>query len=161
MPYSAPPLEVTGADGQRVTLDEYRGRNVMLVFYLGQECPHCMRQLHDIAKRRDDWSRLDTAVLAVSSAMPDKNAKAIKELGELPLRLLSDNAHDNARRFHSYDDFEDMELHSTILIDRQGRVYWARNGGEPFGDMAFLVRQLESMNTAQAENAAAGKSGGE
>jgi hypothetical protein len=39
-----------------------------------------------------------------------------------------------------------MELHSTILIDKLGRVYWARNGGEPFGDVAFLVKQLETMN---------------
>jgi hypothetical protein len=41
-----------------------------------------------------------------------------------------------------------MELHSTILIDKLGRVHWARNGGEPFGDMAFLASQLERMNQA-------------
>jgi hypothetical protein len=39
-----------------------------------------------------------------------------------------------------------MELHSTILIDKQGRVHWARTGGEPFSDIAFLVKQLERMN---------------
>jgi len=39
-----------------------------------------------------------------------------------------------------------MERHSTILIDRQGRMYWAKQGGEPFGDMDFLVKQLERMN---------------
>ncbi|HTP01409.1 MAG TPA: redoxin domain-containing protein, partial [Anaerolineales bacterium] len=161
IPYNAPALQVTDSDGKRVTLTEYRGRNILLVFYLGQECPHCMRQLHDIAKRKDDWNRLDTAVLAVSSALPDKNAKAIRELGELPIRLLSDDHFTNARRFHSYDDFEDMELHSTILIDRQGRVYWARTGGEPFSDMAFLVKQLETMNTVQLSRTGDTKSGGE
>ena len=39
-----------------------------------------------------------------------------------------------------------MEIHSTILIDKKGRVHWARSGGEPFGDMEFLVKQLERMN---------------
>jgi len=24
--------------------------------------------------------------------------------------------------------------------------HWARNGGDPFSDMAFLVKQLERMN---------------
>jgi hypothetical protein len=48
--------------------------------------------------------------------------------------------------FHSYDDFEDIELHSTILIDKKGRVYWARFGGDPFSDMVFLVKQVERMN---------------
>ncbi len=109
-----------------------------------------MRQLHDIGRKKEDWERLNAAVLAVSSTPPDENASALKEFGELPIRLLSDDKFANARRFHSYDDFEEIELHSTILIDKKGRVHWARNGGEPFGDLAFLVKQLERMNEAAA-----------
>jgi peroxiredoxin/tetratricopeptide (TPR) repeat protein len=144
-PYKAPMLDVKDAAGKRVTLDEYKGKNVMLVFYLGAECPHCMRQLHDIGEKKADWDRLNTVVLAVSSATPQSNSEGLKSFGDLPVRLLSDDRYANAHRFHSYDDFEEMELHSTILIDKQGRVYWARNGGEPFSDMAFLVKQLERM----------------
>jgi hypothetical protein len=70
----------------------------------------------------------------------------MKEFGDLPMRVLSDDKFENARRFHSYDDFEDIELHSTILIDTKGRVYWAQMGGEPFSDTAFFIQQLERMN---------------
>lgn len=156
-PYPAPALDVKDAAGKQVTLNQYKGKNVILVFYLGQECVHCMKQLHDIADKKDDWERLDAVVLAVSSTPPAKNAQALKAFGNLPVRILSDDNHVNAHRFHSYDDFEDMELHSTILIDKLGRVYWARTGGEPFGDMTFLVKQLERMNdsvTPQARHAA-------
>jgi peroxiredoxin len=159
-PYAAPQLAVKDASGKQVTLDEYRGKNVILVFYLGAECPHCMRQLHDIGKKKDDWERLDAAVLAVSSAAPEKNAETLKTLGALPVRLLSDDRYANARRFHSYDDFEEIELHSTILIDRNGRVHWARTGGEPFGDMAFLVQQLERMNASARKDSAGARAGG-
>jgi peroxiredoxin/tetratricopeptide (TPR) repeat protein len=145
-PYEAPALDVRDAAGKPVSLAEYRGKNVLLVFYLGPECPHCLRQLHDIGKNKDEWDRLNTVVLAVSSAAPEKNSDALKQFGDLPARLLSDPDHANARRFHSYDDFEDIELHSTILIDKKGRVYWARFGGDPFSDMAFLVKQVERMN---------------
>jgi peroxiredoxin len=145
-PYSAPRLDVKDSAGKRLTLDEYKGKNVILVFYLGQECPHCMRQLHDIAGKKEEWERLNAAVVAVSSAPPEKNAKAIEEFGKLPVRLASDHQYENARRFHSYDDFEEAELHSTILIDKNGRVHWARTGGDPFSDIAFLVKQLERMN---------------
>jgi len=145
-PYAAPALAVKDAAGKPVTLEQFRGRNVMLIFYLGEECPHCMRQLHAIADKKDAWSRLDTEVLAVSSASPARNAEARKAFGDLPFQLLSDDRFENARRFHSYDDFEEMELHSTILIDKSGGVYWARTGGEPFGDMEFLEKQLVSMN---------------
>ena len=145
-PYEAPALDVRDAAGKAVSLQEYRGKNVLLVFYLGPECPHCLRQLHEIGKNKNEWDRLNTVVLGVSSAPPEKNSEALKQFGDLPARLLSDPDHANARRFHSYDDFEDIELHSTILIDKRGRVYWARFGGDPFSDMAFLVKQVERMN---------------
>jgi peroxiredoxin len=147
-PYPAPTLDVKDSAGKPVTLNQFRGKNVILVFYLGQECAHCMKQLHDIANKKEDWEKTDTVVLAVSSTAPAKNAEALKAFGNLPVQILSDDNHANAHRFHSYDDFEEMELHSTILIDKLGRVYWARNGGEPFGDMAFLVKQLEIMNAS-------------
>ena len=67
-------------------------------------------------------------------------------MGELPWRLLSDDKYENARRWHSYDDFEEIELHSTILIDKKGRVYWGRFGSDPFSDTDFLVQQIERMN---------------
>jgi peroxiredoxin len=145
-PYAAPLLDVKDSAGQRVTLDEYKGKNVVLVFYLGAECPHCVRQLHAIGEKKAEWDRLNAVVLAVSSAAPQTNAEGLKAFGDLPIRLLSDDHHANAHRFHSYDDFEEMELHSTILIDKQGRVYWARNGGDPFSDVGFLVKQIERMN---------------
>jgi peroxiredoxin len=160
-PYRAPALDVKDAGGKRVTLEEYRGKNVILVFYLGQECAHCTRQLHDIGGKKADWARLDTEVLAVSNSAPEKNAEALKKLGELPLRLLSDDHYTNARRFHAYDDFEEMELHSTILIDKNGRVHWARTGGEPFGDMPFLVKQLERMNQSVRQESAGVAGGGQ
>ena len=155
-PYDAPKLDVRDAAGKRVSLEDYRGKNVLLVFYLGKECPHCMRQLHEIGAKKSEWARLNTVVLAVSSASPAQNAAAIKEFGDLPVRVLSDDKFDNARRFHSYDDFEDIELHATILIDAKGRVNWARMGGDPFMDMAFLIKQLERIEESGSQKADAG-----
>jgi peroxiredoxin/tetratricopeptide (TPR) repeat protein len=146
-PYTAPALDVRDSSGKPVSLTDYRGKNVILVFYLGLECPHCMRQLRDLQKNKDEWERLDAVVLAVSSTAPEKNAGQLKEFGELNgVRILSDDHFTNARRFHSYDDFEEIELHSTSLVDKKGRVYWSRLGGDPFGDTAFLAKQLERMN---------------
>jgi len=45
-----------------------------------------------------------------------------------------------------HDDFEEMELHSTILIDAKGRVHWKRTGGDPFSDTNFLLQSLKRMN---------------
>ncbi|MSU51206.1 MAG: redoxin domain-containing protein [Opitutus sp.] len=145
-PYPAPALEVSDGAGRSVKLGDYLGKNVILVFYLGAECPHCMEQLQSLAAKKKQWEKLDTVVLAVSSTKVDPEAVAIKALDGVAVRLLADHDHANARRFRSYDDFEEIELHSTTLIDKQGRAYWARFGGDPFTDLAFLEKRLKRMN---------------
>ena len=144
-PYAAPELNAVDSEGKAVSLKDYRGRNVILVFYLGTECAHCMKQLSDLAAKQEDWERLDTVVLAVSSKVLQKDADEVKGFKEIPV-LLADQDHVSARKFHSFDDFEEIELHSTSLIDKEGRVYWGRYGGDPFTDTAFLLKQLEKMN---------------
>jgi peroxiredoxin/tetratricopeptide (TPR) repeat protein len=160
-PFPAPTLDAVDSEGKNVTLSQHRGKNVILVFYLGRECLHCMKQLKDIQGKKDEWERLDAAVLAVSGNKPEDNAKNLKSLNLPAVRVLSDSGFANARRYRSYDDFEEMELHSTILIDKKGRVHWARTGGEPFGKMDFLVKQLERMNrSVDGEKEKAPPSGG-
>jgi peroxiredoxin len=153
-------LSVADHEGKPVTLQDYKDKNVILVFYLGRECLHCMKQLGDLNKQKDDWSKLDAVVLAVSSNKPEDNAQNLKSINLSGVRILSDSGFENARRFRSYDDFEEMELHSTLLIDKKGRVHWGRTGGEPFADMAFLKKQLERMQKA-ASGATATATGGE
>ena len=148
-PYPAPELTCTDPDGKPVRLSDYRGKNILLVFYLNEGCVHCVEQLVAIDKHASDWAAENTVVLAVSSTPPKENKDSLK-LGKLSIRLLSDTDHADARRFTSYDDFEDMELHSTILIDTRGRVHWKRTGGDPFTDMDFLLKEVKRMNETAA-----------
>ena len=144
-PFAAPKMDCVDPDGKAVHLEDFRGKNVILVFYLGDECPHCVAQLVSINSHAADWQTENAVVLAVSSTAPESN-KASEKLSKLSICLLSDKDHNNARRFTSYDDFEDMELHSTILIDTKGRVHWKRTGGDPFTDIDFLLQSLKRMN---------------
>jgi peroxiredoxin len=149
VPNAAPALAVTDPTGKAISLDQYRGKNVILSFYLGAGCAHCVKQVKDLSERADEWARLDTVVITVSQDEPEKNAKS-QELSPLKVILGSDRNWDNARRFKSYDDFEEMGIHSTLLIDKDGRVYWAQHGGAPFSDFKFLAQQLQRMNEKHA-----------
>ena len=153
-PFAAPQLDCLDTDGKAVRLEDFRGKNIILVFYLNEGCPHCVEQLVAINGRASEWEGENAVVLAVSSTSPEQN-KASEKLGKLSARLLSDRDHENARRFTSYDDFEEMELHSTILIDAKGRVHWKRTGGDPFTDMDFLLQSLKRMNGKPAATQAA------
>lgn len=145
-PFAAPDLDVVDASGARVRLADFRGKNVLLVFFLGEECAHCVEQLKKLDEKAKSGGLRDTVLLGVSSAPPEKNRNS-EQLGGLAWKLLSDVDHSNARRFASYDDFEELELHSTILIDAQGRVHWKRTGGDPFMDVEFLAKQIERLGS--------------
>ncbi len=144
-PFPAPELEGLDVNGKSIKLSSFKGKNVLLVFYLSDQCVHCMEQLGAINKRMQDFAGLNTVVLAVSAATPKANKESLK-LGAFSATLVSDINHTNARRFASYDDFEEMELHSTILVDAQGRVRWKRTGGEPFADVDYLLKEIKRWN---------------
>lgn len=143
-PYSAPALEATAPDGTRVSLEDFRGQNVLLVYYLSDQCVHCVEQLRSIEEHAEAFAERDTVLLAISADPPERNRDG--SLAELPFMLLSDSEdHENAIRWRSYDEFEELELHSTNLIDREGRLRWARTGGDPFMDLDFLIDELDRM----------------
>jgi len=140
-PFAAPELHCKDKDGKNVTLKQYAGKNVLLVFYLSEECVHCVEQLGKISAKMNDFAGKNTVVLAVNNTTPDKIKESLK-LGDLGITLLADTNHENARRFASYDDFEGIELHSTILIDGNGRIRWKRTGGDPFMNVDYLLREI-------------------
>ena len=140
-PFAAPKLECRDKDGRTVSLDQYKGKNVLLIFYLNEACVHCVEQLSKINERLKEFADKNTVVLAASSTTPEKIKESLK-LGDFGITLLSDTAHENARRFASYDDFEEMELHSTILIDGNGKIRWKRTGGDPFMHIDYLLREV-------------------
>jgi peroxiredoxin len=144
-PFAAPDLKAADQTGKMVTLTEQRGKNVLLVFYLGSTCSHCLAQLKEIAKRQKELADLDTTVIAVSENTVAENAVTVKTHA-LSFPLLSDEKLENARRFKSYDDFEEMGLHTTMLIDKRGRVHWARTGGSPFNEFDFLLKEIKRLN---------------
>ncbi len=145
-PFAAPLLDVKDVNGKAVRLSDYRGKNVLLVFFLGEACVHCVGQLKLINDKVADFQGQDTVVLAVCSQTP-KTLKESVTLNPVKVNFLSDVDHQNARRFASYDDFENIELHSTILIDRQGKVRWKRTGGDPFTNIDFLLTELRRINS--------------
>lgn len=140
-PFAAPDLDCVDTNGKRVRLTDFRGKNILLVFYLSDQCVHCVEQLGKINDRLSDFSDLNTVVLGVSAATPQSNKDSL-ELKPFGIKLLTDVKHANARRYASYDDFEEMELHSTILIDGKGRLRWKKSGGDPFMDVDYLINEI-------------------
>ena len=139
----APELSALNAEGEEVSLADYVGRNVVVLFYLGEECLHCVEQIQLAEENFELFQDLDTDILAISK---DSLEEITGYQPDYRLTLLTDEAFENARRFKSFDDFEGAELHSTFLIDARGRLHWSRIGGPPFMDFEFLQREAARLH---------------
>src|SRR4029079_13750199 len=120
----------------------------ILVFFLGSACVHCVEQLKALNDRSADFDSNNTVLRPVCSGTPYEIKSAAMPSDD-KVTFLSDKDHENARRFSSYDDFENLELHSTILIDKNGKVRWKRTGGDPFSNVDFLIGEIKRVNDAK------------
>ena len=147
-PQPAPDLEVTGTGGRVHRLTGYRGRPLLVVFYLGHRCVHCMEQLQQLAPRAKEFGEAGIDILAVGTDTPEGLDKTLANAGPggvFPFPLAADPSRAAFRAWHAHDDFEDVPLHGVFLVDAEGRVRWQDIGPEPFTDFHFLVRESRRL----------------
>jgi thioredoxin-dependent peroxiredoxin len=85
----APAIAAKDQDGKPVTLEEYRGRKVLLYFYPKDDTPGCTREA---CAFRDNFPKFDIAGVEVLGVSIDDEVKHKKfaEKYQLPFRLVSD-----------------------------------------------------------------------
>ena len=147
-PFAAEPFSLADTAGKPRELAEHRGKNVVVLFFLGGKCPHCMQQLQLFGKENDAFKKLNTEIVAISSDGAEA-AKTLKNNAEgvrFPMPLLADPKLDVFRAYRAFDDFENVPLHATFLIDAQGNVRFQRISAEPFLDVDFLKTEAARVN---------------
>ncbi|NTV04969.1 MAG: thioredoxin-dependent thiol peroxidase [Chlorobiaceae bacterium] len=85
----APAISANDQDGKPVTLEEYRGRKVILYFYPKDDTPGCTKEA---CAFRDNFPKFNIAGVEVLGVSIDNEIKHKKfsEKYQLPFRLVSD-----------------------------------------------------------------------
>ena len=78
-PSSAPGWTLADVDDKPRTLANYRGRPVIVVFYLGYGCLHCAEQLQAMAKKFDAIKQAGFEVIAREYGQADKLEASLRE----------------------------------------------------------------------------------
>jgi peroxiredoxin len=147
-PYPAETWSLTDSAGKPHGSDQYRGKPVVLIFYLGHGCLHCVEQLNAFAPKASEFKQAGIELVAVSTdAMPELKVSIEKCTleGGFPFPLVSDANHTVFKSFRAYDDFESAPLHATFLIDGHGNVRWQDIGPEPFKNPEFLIKESKRL----------------
>ena len=151
------------ADGGRnVALKDYRGKPVVVIFYLGYGCLHCVEQLQAFAPKAEAFRKAGIELVAISSDSQEDLAKSIEKFnkeGEFPFPLAADPKFEIFKKYRCFDDFEKLTLHGTFLIDGDGLVRWQDISYDPFMDVEFLLKESQRLlgQTARRQVAKGGE----
>ncbi len=151
-PTEAPPWTLPDDQGSKLSLADYRGKPVIVIFYLGYGCLHCAEQLEKFAPMTEQFAREGIQLVAISTDTVEDLRKSHERYASkedtghrFPFPLVADPQLRVFRRYRCYDDFEKLALHGTFLIDAQGRVRWQDISYEPFMEAEFLLREAKRL----------------
>jgi peroxiredoxin Q/BCP len=121
----APGFDLLGDDGARHTLDEFRGRRVVLYFYPRDNTPGCTQEACDFRDRHGDLKK--AVILGVSPDTVESHRK-FKQKFELPFLLLSDPEAQLAQRYGAWGEKNNYGkksvglIRSTFVISPDGKL---------------------------------------
>ena len=129
----APSFTLEDAEGTKVSLAEFAGKNLILYFYPKDDTPGCTKEACGF---RDDWSAIKKAnavVLGVSADSGESHKKFATKY-KLPFPLLSDPERTVMRKYGAYGEKVLYGkktvgvIRSTVWIGPDGKIkkHWAR-----------------------------------
>ena len=144
---TAPDFTLPDADGQDVSLKDYRGRKVVVYFYPAAMTPGCTTQACDFRDSLDSLQAAGIAVIGISPDQPQKLAK-FRERDSLTFPLLSDPSRDVLEAYGAWGEKKLYGkrvvgvIRSTFVVDAEGKLEQAQYAVKATGHVAKLRRDL-------------------
>lgn len=151
-PYLAPDWVIQTSGGEVLTNKQIQGKPVVVLFYLGFGCLHCVEQLHKFDPKLSEFEQAGIDVIAISTESLESLQEAVKKLEKpLHLKLNADPFLRSFQAFRCFDDFEQQPLHGTFAISPDGKVLWQDIGHEPFMDPDFVLKEFQRQLKLQMQ----------
>jgi thioredoxin-dependent peroxiredoxin len=123
----APDFSLPDDSGRIVRLAGLRGRNVVLVFYPGDDTPGCTKQLCQL---RDDWCEAQSRSVEIFGINPQsaRRHSAFRQKYRFPFPLLVDSGQKVGGLYHA----NGLIVKRTVyLIGPDGTIRFSRRGMPP------------------------------
>jgi peroxiredoxin Q/BCP len=129
----APSFTLPDAAGKRVSLDDYKGRDVVVYFYPRDDTPGCTKEACGFRDLNKELQRAGVVVLGISADSADSHTKFATKY-KLPFPLLSDPERKVMEAWGAWGDKVMYGkkvkgvIRSTVWIGPDGvvRKHWAR-----------------------------------
>ncbi len=141
----APAFTLPGTGGAEVSLSQFLGRPVVLVFYPGDDTPVCTKQLNSYNDDLAQFDALDATVIAISAQSIDSHEKFAGKHG-FKFPLLADTDKAVAAAYGTLGPIG-FPRRSVFIIDAHGVIRYAHRAiaGLTFRPVGELIDVLLSL----------------
>jgi peroxiredoxin Q/BCP len=146
----APDFSNPDADMNVVELSQFRGRTLVLYFYVRDDTPGCTTEAIEFSELEDEFAEWDAAIVGVSRDDCIKHGEFRDKHG-ISVRLLADK---DQTTCEAYGVLQDREtdgvvrrslVRSTFVIDKQGIIRHALYGVASRGHAAEVLQLVKDL----------------
>src|SRR5699024_2020527 len=123
----APDFTLPDQNGEKVSLSDFKGKNIVLYFYPKDMTPGCTTQACDFRDHHESFGELDAVIIGVSPDPVTRHEKFIDK-HDLPFLLLADEDKQAAKDYGVWKlkknfgrEYYGIER-STFIIDKEGQI---------------------------------------
>jgi len=123
----APAIKASDENGEMITLEEYRGKKVVLYFYPKDDTPGCTAEACDLRDNYAQFRDKGFEIIGVSADNEHSHRK-FKDKYDLPFRLISDVDQKVLKDYGAWGEKKMYGksymgiLRKTFVIDEQGYI---------------------------------------
>lgn len=143
----APDFTLPATGGGTVTLSEFRGTPVVLVFYPGDNTPVCTTQLNAYTRDISEFEELGARVLAISPQDVASHEEFSCKQGGFGFPLLADTEKDVGTAYGVIGPVG-FYRRCVFIVDREGTIRYAHRSvaGMTFRPVSELVAALAAIS---------------
>jgi thioredoxin-dependent peroxiredoxin len=143
---AAPGFTLPSQEGSLVSLNDYRGKWVILYFYPKDQTPGCTREAHNFQADQTKYAERNAVILGVSLDGVDSHKKFCAKEG-LNFKLLADTDHKVTDSYGSLTNLGIVKFAArhTFVIDPEGRIVKAYTSVDPARHSAEVLADLGAL----------------
>lgn len=145
----APSFKLNNQDGKSISLNDLKGKKVVLYFYPKDDTPGCTKEASSFRDEFPKFGKLNAVILGVSPDSAESHKKFIAKY-KLPFDLLSD---ENKEVLEKYEVWKEKNNYgkkymgverTTYIIDENGLITKIFNHVKVEGHSAAIQEALEN-----------------
>ena len=146
----APAFSLPSQEGTQVSLDQFKGKWVVLYFYPKDFTSGCTIEAHNFQRDLDKYTPLNAVILGVSVDNVDSHKSFCTKEG-LNFKLLADSNHAVVEKYGSIMEYNGMTLaaRNTFLIDPTGVIRKVYLKVSPQGHSEQVLADLQQLQSTK------------